>query len=158
MNERRSFLKMVAAGPAGALLVPLFAETGNNSPAADYEEVAGLLGRLPDNIIYTEGHQGVWKGKASSHLPIINVEKGENTLTLNLQTKHPMSERHYIVRHTVVNGLGEVLGAKTFHWSDQPLSTHEIKLSSGNNKAGELFVMSYCNLHDLWLVHTRISA
>ena len=156
MNERRSFLKMLAAGPAGALLVPLFAQTGSNTLAADTESVANIMGRLPQNVIFTDKSQGVWKGKAGSHVPVINVEKAGGVIKLNLQTKHAMSEKHYIVRHTVVNGLGEVLGAKTFHWKDEPVSTHEIKIPSGGAKAGELFVMSYCNLHDLWLAHTKL--
>ena len=104
MNERRGFLKLLAAGPAGALLVSLFAETGNKTLAADTEEVADIVGRLPENIIYTEDRQGVWQGKAGSHVPVIGVEKTDGSVKLNLQTKHPMSEQHYIVRHTVVNG------------------------------------------------------
>lgn len=158
MNERRNFLKIVAAGPAGALLLPLFAETGANTLAAETEEVAGLLGKLPQNVIFMQGKEGVWKGKAGSHVPIIQADKEGDTIKLSLQTKHPMSEKHYIVRHTVVNGLGEVLGAKTFQWTDQPLSTYEIKLPAGSGKASELFVTSFCNLHDLWLAQTSLKS
>ena len=49
-----------------------------------------------------------------------------------------------------------MLGATTFHWTDKPLSTHEIKLPSAGAKADELFVLSYCNRHDLWLAHTKL--
>ena len=75
MNERRQFLKMVAAGPAGAALLPLFAQTGQCSVAEDVEQTAETLGRLPENIIYTKDHQGVWKGKSGSHLPKLEVER-----------------------------------------------------------------------------------
>ena len=55
MNERRKLLKMVAAGPAGALLLPLFAETGNQTLADEVEQCAGHTGCMPKNIVYTEG-------------------------------------------------------------------------------------------------------
>ena len=156
MNERRNFLKLVAAGPAGALLLPLFANGGKNTLAADVESCADVTGRLPENVIYTEARQGAWKGKAGGHLPQVEAKKGDGVITLDVVTEHGMSEEHYIVRHTLVNGLGEVLGAKTFHWDDDPESTHEIKLPAGCDKSKQLFVMSYCNLHDLWLVQTKL--
>lgn len=157
MHERRRFLKMVAVGPAGAVLLPLFSATGQNSLAADVQESAGILGRLPKNIVYTTDQPGVWKGKDASHLPRVAVEKSEGKIVLTVQTKHGMSAQHYIVRHTVVNGLGEVLGAETFSWDDKPLSTYEIELPSGSSaKAKQLFVTSYCNLHDLWLAEAKL--
>ena len=158
MNERRSFLKMVAAGPAGALLLPLFSETGANTLGADMECAANVLGQLPKNIIYSEAQPGAWKGKAASHVPLVEAKKSGDKITLNLETQHGMSESHYIVRHTVVNGLGEVLGAKTFHWDDDPVSTYEIAVPSAGCKRNNLFVMSYCNLHDLWLAQTKLDA
>ena len=119
-------MKLVAATPAGALLVPLFAETGKGTLAADVECAAGALGKLPQNIIYTKESPGVWKGKDGSHIPAVEVKKAGDVLTVTLQNKHPMSEAHYIVRHTVVAECGTVLGAKTFSWKDQPASTHII--------------------------------
>jgi len=157
MNERRRFLQMVAAGPAGAMLLPLFSATGQNSLAADVEASADILGQLPKNLIYTRDQQGVWKGKSGSHLPQVKAKKAGGKIALTVQTKHGMSAKHYIVRHTVVNGLGEVLGAQTFAWDDKPLSTYEVELPSGGSaKAKQLFVTSYCSLHDLWLAQTNI--
>jgi desulfoferrodoxin (superoxide reductase-like protein) len=154
MNERRQFLKMVAAGPAGAALLPLFAQTGQCSATQDVEQVAETLGRLPANIIYTKDHQGVWKGKSGSHLPQLNAERSGDKLKLTVTTKHGMVASHYIVRHTVVDGSGEVLGAKTFNWKDKPVSTYEIDLPAGGKRG--LFVMSYCSKHDLWLAQTQL--
>ena len=156
MSERRNFLKMVAAGPAGALLLPIFSPTGKGTLAAEVEACANTLGKLPENIIYTEDRQGTWQGKAGGHLPKVDAKKSGGKIVLNVKTDHGMSESHYIVRHTVVNGLGEALGAETFHWEDEPVSTHEIELPAGCEKSKQLFVMSYCNLHDLWLVQTNL--
>ena len=155
MSERREFLKLVAAGPAGALLLPLFAETGRGTLAADVECAAGILGKLPENIIYTKERPGAWKGKEGSHVPGVEVVKTADGLTLKLENKHGMAEDHYIVRHTVVGECGKVLGAKTFSWKDQPLSTHEIKLAAGE-KLDHVFVLSYCNKHDLWMAHAEL--
>lgn len=151
MSERRNFLKLLAAGPAGALLLPVFAESGKGTMAADLEDVAEILGRLPDNIIHSEAHQGVWKGKAGSHVPKVDIKKSGNKFSLAVETKHPMSEKHYIVRHTIVTDCGKVLGAKTFSWEDKPVSECEFEL---DGKCKQLFVMSYCNLHDLWVAPT----
>ena len=155
MSERREFLKLLAATPAGAALIPLFAETGKGTLAAEVECAAGLMGKLPENIIYTKEHPGVWKGKEGSHIPSLAAEKSGDKLVVKLENKHGMTEAHYIVRHTVVAECGEVLGAKTFSWKDEPISTHEIKLAA-DGKAQHVFVLSYCNLHDLWLAHAEL--
>jgi superoxide reductase len=155
MSERREFLKLLAATPAGAALIPLFAETGKGTLAADVECAAGVMGKLPENIIYSKEHPGVWKGKEGSHIPSVAAEKSGDKLVVKLENKHGMSEKHYIVRHTVVAECGMVLGAKTFLWTDQPVSTHEIKLPA-DGKTQHVFVLSYCNLHDLWLAHAEL--
>ncbi len=153
MNERRKFLKLVAAGPAGALLLPILAGTGRETMGADLDSAADVLGKLPDNIIYSDAHQGVWKGKSGSHIPRVSVKKSGGKLSLNVETKHGMSETHYIVRHTVVTDCGKVVGANTFHWDDKPVSEYEFEL---DGKCKQLFVMSYCNKHDLWVAQTAL--
>ena len=157
MSERREFLRLLAAGPAGALLVPLFTETGRNAIAAEIECAATALGRLPENIIYSKEYPGVWKGKDGSHVPIVEAKKSADGMTLKLENKHGMTEQHYIVRHTVVSASGEVLGAKTFSWKDKPVSTHEIKLAA-TGKEQHVFVTSYCSLHDLWVAHLMVKS
>ena len=96
-----------------------------------------------------------WKGKEGSHIPSVATEKAGDNLVVKLENKHGMSESHFIVRHTVVAECGMVLGAKTFSWKDQPISTHEIKLAA-DGKTQHVFVLSYCNLHDLWLAHAEL--
>ncbi len=155
MSARRDFLKLLAVGPAAGILVPVLAETGPGTFAAEIEEVADLLGRIPENIIYTKDRQGVWKGKDGGHIPTLEAQQAGDTVKLTVQTKHPMTEKHYIVRHTIVSESGQVLGAQTFSWQDKPTSTFEIKASDlGDSK--QVFVTSYCNLHDLWLAHSKL--
>ena len=148
---------MVAAGPAGALLLPLFSQTGSETLGAECDAAGNLLGKLPENIIYTKAQPGVWKGKEGGHIPVVESAKDGNKITLAVETLHGMSEEHYIVRHTVVNGNGKVLGAKTFSWKDEPASEFEFEMPDKDDcKCKDLYVMSYCNLHDLWLAHTKL--
>ena len=157
MSERRRFLKLLAAGPAGALLLPMFAETGEGTLAAEVEKCANLLGKLPENIIYTKAQPGVWKGKDGGHVPTVACSKAEDKLVVDVETPHGMSEAHYIVRHTLVSQCGKVLGAKTFTWKDEPNSKYEIKLT-GECVGKPVYVTSFCNLHDLWLAEVKLEA
>ncbi len=92
---------------------------------------------------YSKSNPGRWEGKEGSHAPVITIEGDKVTM----ETKHGMSETHYIVKHSLLSDTGEVLGENVFFPSDKKaISTFEIK---GKHK--ELFALSFCNLHDLWV-------
>ncbi len=99
-------------------------------------------------IIYTKENPGKWAKKVGSHAPVITV-KGDKVI---VETKHPMSEAHFIVRHTLVLKDGTVLGAKTFTAKDKPVS--EYTLPKGYK--GKIYATSFCNLHDFWLSETTV--
>ena len=95
-------------------------------------------------IIYTGNDPGMWEAVESIHIPQITVKDNQVTIF----TDHPMTEPHYIVRHTLVNEKGEVLGTKTFMPTDpKAISTHKIP----DGFQGTLYATSFCNLHDFWL-------
>ena len=101
-------------------------------------------GSFPEGIIYTKENPGKWAKKVATHAPKVNIE-GKN---ITISTKHPMSEKHFIVRHTLVAADGKVLGEKTFYPSDKvAVSTFEIPVDHGS----KFYATSFCNLHDLWL-------
>ena len=133
MNDRRNFLKksvFLAAGMVAAKSATAFA-----SPAP---------GDFPSGIVYTKDSPGKWAKKVGSHAPEIKVEGSKVTLT----TRHPMSEKHYIARHTLVSADGTVLGSKTFYPSDKSaVSTYELPSGHGS----KLYATSFCNLHDFWV-------
>ncbi len=136
MKNRRKFLKnsLIAAG-AVSLAGPLMAAVPGSKE--------GKTDRF-HGIIYTENDQGRWKGKAPSHVPQVKTEGNK----VRLHTVHPMTPEHYIVRHTLVDKSGNVLGTKTFYPSDvQPISTFE--LPAGYH--GKLYATSFCNKHDFWI-------
>ncbi len=131
MNERRDFLKaslLLAAGVA----------------AGSASKAVAAANPIPPGIIYTAASPGHWKEKVGSHAPV--VARQGNTLTVT--TKHPMSEVHFIVRHTLVAEDGTVIGAMTFTPDDkEAISTYELPAGVGS----KVYATSFCNLHDFWL-------
>ena len=129
MNDRREFLKTAALTTAAVTL----ASAGVSVASED----------SLTNIIYTAAIPGKWKGKEGSHAPQVTVADGK----ISIVTKHPMSEDHFIVRHTLVLGDGTVVGAKTFTPTDTPASSYDLP----PGYKGKLYCTSFCNLHDFWM-------
>jgi superoxide reductase len=135
MNDRRDFLK-TAAFTANAVTL---ASTGLSFASG----TAGMT-----NIIYTKENPGQWKGKEGSHAPQVTVSGN----SVAVETKHPMSVEHFIVRHTLVLEDGTFVGGKTFTPADKPESTFE--LPAGYK--GKICVTSFCNKHDFWLSEATV--
>ncbi len=134
MKNRRNFIKTsLAATVAVAASKTVFSQNVSKSSS----EI-----NLP-GVIYTKKTPGKWKLKVDSHLPQIKINGPEITLT----TDHGMSEAHYIVRHTLVDKNGLVIGSKTFYPDDKPVSTYTLP----ENYKGKLFATSFCNKHDFWV-------
>ena len=130
MSSRREFIK-------GSVVAASLLTLGKALPA---KASANTLG----GVIYTSDNPGKWGQKVGSHLPSITVENNKVTL----ETKHPMSEKHYIVRHTLVLEDGTVAGAKTFY-PDTKKAVSSFNLPAGYK--GKVYGTSFCNLHDFWL-------
>lgn len=133
MNNRRNFLKsgvLLASGMA--VSAPLLARSRK-----EHEP------KFP-GVIYTEDDPGKWEGKQDHHVPHVTVEG--NSITI--YTDHPMSEIHYIVRHTLVDKNGKVLGSKTFYPEDDKAVSHFTVAAEFH---GTLYATSFCNKHDFWL-------
>ncbi len=136
MEDRREFLKK-------SVLVATGLVVGSAGKAlADG-------GALPKGIVYTTEQPGKWAQKAGSHAPKVEVDGLKVTIT----TEHPMTEKHYIVKHTLVTIEGEVLGEKTFYPSDaKAVSTYELD----PYHSPKLYATSFCNLHDLWVTEFEV--
>jgi superoxide reductase len=136
MTDRRDFLKTslgVTLGVVGMSATPVLA-AGHAS--------------FTKGVIFTKANPGKWVEKVGGHFPMVTADGRKVTI----ETKHSMSEKHYIVRHTLVSGNGEVLGAKTFAPTDaKAISVYEVP--EGHSI---LYATSFCNLHDLWLAEITI--
>lgn len=134
--KKREFLKGSLLTLAGVFLTSLKIK----AMSKDVLKVPG--------IIYSKSDQGKWEGKAGSHAPVVKVDGDHVTLV----TEHGMSEKHYIVRHTLVTGEGQVIGEKTFYPSDEKaVSTFAL-----NGHKGQLIATSFCNKHDLWITEFNV--
>jgi len=135
MNGRREFLKgsLVFAGAAVAA-------------SAVRVQAASTF---PVGLIYTKESPGRWAGKEGAHAPKVAVE-GRN---VKVVTSHPMTEKHFIVKHTLVAPEGKLIGEKTFANSD-PAAESSYELPEGFR--GTLWATSFCNLHDLWLTEFTV--
>ena len=135
MTKRRDFIKASVAMTAGAIATRVVPASAGGAS-------------FPQGVIYTKDQPGQWAKKVGSHAPIVTVDGNKVTV----KTKHGMSEKHYIVRHTLVSADGEVLGANTFSPSDEEaVSVFEVKDGAGN-----LYATSFCNKHDFWLTEFSV--
>jgi superoxide reductase len=101
-------------------------------------------------IIYTPSNPGQWSGKAESHAPQISIAGRQVTIT----TPHPMSQDHYIVRHTLVLTDGTVAGAKTFFPAKDTTAVSIFTVP--DEYKGSFSATSFCNLHDLWVIEGQL--
>ncbi len=135
MKGRREFLK-------GSLVLAGAAVVGS--------AVRGRAETMfPAGLIYTKEAPGRWEGKQGGHAPKVTVE-GRNVKVL---TSHPMSQKHYIVKHTLLTPEGKVLGEKTFAYTD---SAAESSYELPGGVEGTLWATSFCNLHDFWLTEFTV--
>jgi superoxide reductase len=137
MIDRREFLKTSAVA-ASAVAVA----SGSKVFAAEAKEACHV------GIVYTEQQQGKWEGKAGSHAPKVTVADGK----VSVVTVHPMTEPHFIVRHTVVLADGTVIGGKTFIHTDKPESSFDLP----EGYKGKACATSFCNLHDFWVTEFTV--
>lgn len=138
MQNRREFLKttLVMAGSVAATI-----QAGSAAASA----VPGL----PSNLIFTRDNPGIWDKKVGAHVPLVSMEGNKVAVV----TEHPMTEKHYIVRHTLVSHDGEMLGAQVFT-PDDAEARSEYTLPDGYK--GKLYVTSFCNMHDFWLTEVKV--
>lgn len=135
MTDRRVFLKTSAVAVSALAL--------GKSGFSFASEGCAFPG-----IIYSKDSPGKWAKKVGSHAPVVTIDGAK----VQVETKHPMSEAHFIVRHTLVLADGTVVGDKTFTPKDKPVSTYT--LPAGYK--GVLHATSFCNRHDFWMTTTKV--
>ncbi len=129
MTDRRNFIKTALTVASGVAL----GQTSTAFAASSW----------PTGVIYTAENPGQWAKKIGGHAPIVSVQGKKITIA----TEHIMTEKHYIVRHTIVSEDGKILGAKTFYPTDEPVSTFDLPAEHSS----KLYATSFCNKHDLWI-------
>ena len=135
INSRRNFLK-------GAISATAVVGTANISQvfAGDHNAMLG--------IVYSKENPGKWSKKVAGHLPSIKIDGDK----VSVETDHGMSNKHYIVRHTLVSEAGETIGSMTFTPADEAKSSYTLP----KGYKGKLYATSFCNKHDFWLAETSV--
>jgi len=135
MKGRRDFLK-------GSLLFAGAVVVGSAGKAQ-------AATKFPPALVYTKEAPGRWAGKEGAHAPVVTVE-GRNVKVL---TPHPMTEKHFIVKHTLITPEGQLFGEKTFTYTD---AKAESSYTLPEGFTGTVWASSFCNLHDLWLAEFTV--
>jgi len=135
MSRRRDFLK-------GSMVLTGAAVMGN----AAFAQGAS---KFPAGLVYTKDAPGRWAGREGSHAPKVTMEGA----TIKITTAHTMSQKHYIVKHTLLTPEGKFLGEKTFAPTD---SAAESTYTLQDGFKGTVWAASFCNIHDLWVTEFTV--
>jgi superoxide reductase len=140
--NRRSFLRLSAAGAATGLIVPSFVH-------ADAVQEA-LAGPLAGKVYYTKESPGRWAKKAGSHVPVLEVQSGGDEVSIQVVTSHGMhGYEHYIVKHILLSQDFGFVAEHMFDPEKDEAPISQFVLPSGYR--GPVYAVSMCNKHDTWL-------
>lgn len=144
MNRRKA-LKMAGIGSAAV---------GAGAPMSvmSAPSLSELSRALAGKRFYTTDHPGRWKGKAAGHAPRVKVEEDGADQLVKIVTPHPMTVKHHITKHMLLDRDLNLIGESVFDVSfDLPQSRFVL---SGDR--GRLYALSVCNLHDTWIAEANI--
>lgn len=135
--ERRDFIRLSALGLGAGMLAPtmVLAEAGKFKAGSD--------------IFYTKDDPGRWSGKVATHLPSIEIAKTADSVIVKVVTAHEMKGfEHYIVKHVLLDKDYKFLEEHLF---DPGKDKEAVSSFTLKNYSGQLYALSLCNKHDLWL-------
>jgi superoxide reductase len=140
--ERRDFIRFSAIGIGAGLVNPtaVLAEAGKPKSNSD--------------IYYTKDDPGRWSGKVATHLPTLEIEKTADKITVKVTTPHEMKGyEHYIVKHVLLDKNYKFLDEHMFDPAKDKIAQSSFTLT---NYSGQIYALSMCNKHDLWLAETLV--
>ena len=134
--NRRHFIKTTLTGSAVGFVAPGLVK-------ADTAELEG-------SVYYTRNKPGRWARKLEGHLPRIEIEKTEGAVKVKVTTAHEMKGyEHYIIKHVLLDENYGFVDEKLFDPNRDALPVSEFTLKDSATR--KVYVLSLCNLHDLWL-------
>jgi desulfoferrodoxin (superoxide reductase-like protein) len=147
MTTRRSFFGLlggVAAMPAVACYGSTPVASGGAGDA--WEQRAQQLEDA--NGVNSAADEGIWPGKAATHVPTVVIDKASGTATVS--STHPMTEAHWLTTIYVRDQDGVVIHLIEFvarGASASIAATTSFSIPSGTTA---MTAYAYCNLHDAW--------
>lgn len=136
--NRRHFMQTSLTGVAFSALTPHLAKAETVEPSPE------------GHVYYTRAKPGRWAKKAEGHLPRIEVEKTEGGIKVKVTTPHEMrGHEHYIIKHVLLDARYDFIEEKLFDPARDTVPVSEFTLK--DPVGSRVYVLSLCNLHDLWL-------
>ncbi|MEP3231466.1 MAG: desulfoferrodoxin family protein [Hyphomicrobiales bacterium] len=141
MINRRIILKAGLVGTTAPVIL--------NTISAQAGEKAGLNGPLAGTVFFTSENPGRWAGKEKGHAPTIE----RTASNIEIVTGHEMRGfEHYIVKHQLLDENFQLVDEKLFDPDkDAPITQHSLK-----GQSGQLYALSMCNLHDVWITGFKV--
>ena len=140
--DRRKFIQLGFAGIGSTIAAPRLVIA-----AASEQTMAG-------GVYYTAHAPGRWSKKVSTHLPNVEIGKGQDGVIIRVETRHAIDGYdHYIVKHIALDMDFNFITEYMF----DPLKEKEAisELSLGKY-SGLVHVLSVCNKHDTWINATEV--
>jgi superoxide reductase len=140
--DKRSFIRFGLIGTSLGIITPkaVFAAAMDT----------GLQSKLAGGVYHTEDAFGRWnKGVAEHHLPALEKKVAGGAAHLHVATNHPMIPyAHYIIKHELLNAEFRYMQEHPYdpNKNKAPVATFDV-----GNYRGIVYVMTICNVHDLWL-------
>jgi superoxide reductase len=136
--ERRDFIRLSVLSVGAGIAAP------TTVLAESEEQVKGA-----SDIYYTKEDPGRWSGKVATHLPNIEIQKAGGKITVKVVTPHEMKGyEHYIIKHVLLDSNHKFLDE---HMFDPAKDNAAISTFTLQDYSGQIYVLSMCNKHDLWL-------
>ncbi|VFM95778.1 MAG: superoxide reductase [Candidatus Kentron sp. G] len=144
--QRRDLIGLTLAGVGAGVLLPQTLSAGDSAHSGANPMAGG--------VFYTNEAQGRWSGKAATHLPQIQIDKGTEGVTVTVVTGHEIDGfEHYIVKHVLLDGNYAFIDEKMF---DPSKETQAISSFSLGEYSGAVHALSVCNKHDTWLSTAQV--
>lgn len=121
---------------------------GLAAPALASSEIS--LPTDTSDIYYTKDSVGRWNGKATTHLPNIDVSKTNGKISVTVITAHEMKGYgHYIFKHVLLYQNHKFIAEHMFNPLEDKVPQSSFTLDA--HYSGILYALSMCNKHDVWL-------
>jgi desulfoferrodoxin (superoxide reductase-like protein) len=146
MTTRRAFFGFLG-GAAVTPAIGCYGGAPSDSGLSDaWERRAQQLEE--SNGVYSAADEGIWPGKAGTHVPTIVVDKASGTATVS--STHPMTEAHWLTTIYVRDQDGVVIHLIEFLARGTGAATAATTTFSIPSGTTSLTAYAYCNLHDAW--------
>jgi superoxide reductase len=140
--DKRSFMRLGIIGSTAGVILP----KSVYAAAMDM----GLNSKFAGGVYQTLEAYGRWtKELAGLHLPHLEKQMSGGATHLHVASHHPMvGYKHYIIKHELLNADFHFMHEHSYNPAVDKAPASQFDLGSYR---GAVYVMTICNIHDVWL-------